>query len=925
LLAHLGLASQIRRYIDDRAAALDARLAAIEIAYRCNVAEVVPALAARALDPAEDVRLREEAGRALSLIKGPEVVPHLRTLLRVPQAEDPLDQLRGAALRGLARAEEIRDDIWEHIIVPRRKSYFGSYALFLAQELPKKLPELDIHRALEFARAQSVRPDRTAEIQLRDLVHKILQVAWEKRSDDEVLRRLAAVVWLRLKNYDSPFGRREDGGDADLARDRQGRTRLLAAVVDQGVSAGADARSIITAVFRLVDSGDFEWTLAEALENTGTASQVWARLARLSYPFTSDALDALLAAVGRSPAVDSELGGLTRAVELDSVEAKEARAHHVRMKSFEGREAAEPEEPPFPTIARDVLSKFESGDTAAYWHLNYALAAWRGPTGKGHGNEFESDLREFEGWGTLDRGLQDRVRDAGVQYLANGEPNTEEWIGTTTYHRPAAAGYRALALLHYEDDARLDTVPPAVWAKWAGIIVGYPADEKGVQLELARRAYRAAPNEFRSALLRIAAREDHEHGSVYILARFRELIDPPLANALFEWLKSEQRKPATVREVLTVVLPLVSSAEEWAERIACDEARLRDVGPAAAEALMGFSTSRHWSVLWNALTRDDQVLAGVLARLAEGPRTKRESGFLSDLSEDEIAEMYEWLAKKYPEETDPHHAGAHWVSDDDKLRQLRYATLTHLKERGTAKAVDILSGLATRAGPRSWLRYLVFQADEARVRENWSGLSASELASLLGRVEARVVDSDDELLTVIVEALERLQARVAGETPAAEDLWDKDRPKDELALSEYVMRFLSEDLKGRRVVVNREVEVTRARGSRTDVRVEAAIGKERTAAVTIEVKGCWHREVTTALRTQLVEQYLRESGRRCGVYLVGWFVADRWADADGRRAAVSTGSRDELLRLLEAEAKAARADGFSVEVVVLDATAVAKR
>ena len=73
-------------------------------------------------------------------------------------------------------------------------------------------------------------------------------------------------------------------------------------------------------------------------------------------------------------------------------------------------------------------------------------------------------------------------------------------------------------------------------------------------------------------------------------------------------------------------------------------------------------------------------------------------------------------------------------------------------------------------------------------------------------------------LKVILEALKRLEARFQGATPAAIDLWNKlpdgsYRPKDEESLSNYVKRYLENDLRDRSIVVNHEVEIRRGEGS----------------------------------------------------------------------------------------------------------------
>jgi hypothetical protein len=96
------------------------------------------------------------------------------------------------------------------------------------------------------------------------------------------------------------------------------------------------------------------------------------------------------------------------------------------------------------------------------------------------------------------------------------------------------------------------------------------------------------------------------------------------------------------------------------------------------------------------------------------------------------------------------------------------------------------------------------------------------------------------------------------------------------------------DLEGRGVVFNREVEICRNRGASlgelTDIHVDALArspGGEEYDVVSaiIEVKGCWHSELVTAMETQLTGRYLEDNPLRHGLYLVGWFSCDQW---DGR-------------------------------------------
>src|SRR5262249_49745176 len=99
------------------------------------------------------------------------------------------------------------------------------------------------------------------------------------------------------------------------------------------------------------------------------------------------------------------------------------------------------------------------------------------------------------------------------------------------------------------------------------------------------------------------------------------------------------------------------------------------------------------------------------------------------------------------------------------------------------------------------------------------------LRELLHDRTRRQVRSDTELAEAVVEALHRLEAKLQGETPAAFDLWNTApyRPKRENELSNYVARFLRNDLEERGVIIAREVEIrpsaSKGSGERTDIHV----------------------------------------------------------------------------------------------------------
>ncbi len=110
-------------------------------------------------------------------------------------------------------------------------------------------------------------------------------------------------------------------------------------------------------------------------------------------------------------------------------------------------------------------------------------------------------------------------------------------------------------------------------------------------------------------------------------------------------------------------------------------------------------------------------------------------------------------------------------------------------------------------------------------------------------------------MEVVLESLNRLQDALTTSTlPHSEDLWHWDgadtqrrdfRHKDEAFLSNYVARWLVNDLQQRGIIIEREVQLRQ--GQRTDIYVtavaEASDSSITDVTVVIEVKGCWNAGV----------------------------------------------------------------------------------
>ena len=90
--------------------------------------------------------------------------------------------------------------------------------------------------------------------------------------------------------------------------------------------------------------------------------------------------------------------------------------------------------------------------------------------------------------------------------------------------------------------------------------------------------------------------------------------------------------------------------------------------------------------------------------------------------------------------------------------------------------------------------------------------------------------------------------------------------------------------------------------------------------IIVEVKGCWHSELDTAMKTQLVDKYFSSSGCHHGIYLVGLFNCNAWNDSsDSRKQKVSNLSLAQARDKFGQQARTLSVEhAFRVESVVLN-------
>lgn len=480
-------------------------------------------------------------------------------------------------------------------------------------------------------------------------------------------------------------------------------------------------------------------------------------------------------------------------------------------------------------------------------------------------------------------------------------------------------------------------LPAEVWAKWAPIITAYPGNE-APPADLVAPAYRHAREIVIQTILKVIEHENEKHGYIFCVSKIPDCCwDTNFLSALSSKLRDEKLKPTSLGRLLVELLER-GSEDAYAFVVSLLSLPIpKDETPRAraqqaAVALLTKAKDGGWNYVWPALRSDDEFGQGVIYQLASTLRFGLSKGLAEEGSEDNLADFYIWTVKQFPPQEDPVLNGPHTVEAREMVARFRDGMLATLKGLGTPVACAAIERIMRELPHLTNLKWVLLDARENMLRRTWLPPSPEHFLELTRRKGSRLVRSADQLLELLVESLQRLQTKLQGETPQVEFLWDRIdqnrwRPKDESSLANYIKGFLKDDLEQAGVVALREVEIRRSvgkgTGQTTDIHVTGLVpssveGKFNPVRVIIEVKGCWHPEVTTAMKTQLVERYLRDNPCRHGLYVVGWFCCSLWDDADPKKKQSPKWSVEEARMEFDRQAKELSANGLVIRSVVLD-------
>lgn len=756
-LKHPELPSQLRTYITDSSKQFDARELAIHIADVCKVYELQEELVNLVLDSSQIIHLRVSAARAIFSIGDSATKLKLKPLAVSNILEDEDDRLKGYILRALWSENISAEELFNSLARPKKRNFVGSYQIFIDHDLVQKIQPEHLVTALKWLGKQGV---RCFGHPFEKLGNSIILKAWENFDLPEILDSFTKAILVQLKEY-QPIITRDDNLQSQfrssLIEDTTKRHKLIEHIVLAVLESKAEPDRLIYSLTKnILVSDDFLWIIEKFKDAKSQDIQlIWLRLIQ-EYFNRQDAkhIDAIVTAIQNNDVLSKAFVFEFEAVDINSDRAETMRIYYLERQARQHQSHNSSVLDPSPKQrVLELLDKLESGDLDAWWRLNMEMTLQ--PDSQYYDNEFELDLTKLSGWQEAEEVTRRRIIEGAKKYIQQKSNIEYEWIGTNNFDCPALAGFRALQLLIKERLDFLDTLSPAMWKKWASVIVASPSNNQYEDNYLAviRLAYENAPQESINTLLVLIEQENQQHDYISVINRFEKCWDQRLKDALLEKVKSFSLKPKCIGQLLEELLkhgsleardftislisyPL-SSIEQENEKTLI-----------ASRILVENSDPSSWVSIWMLIQQD--VSFG--RKIFEVVSYRYSHGVDLNLTETQLADLYLWLVQQYPYAEDPDYSNevlAHNLTTRETIGNFRDSVLTQLKERGTCEACTEIERLIQELPDLEWLKKTLLYAQKNMRFKSWQPMKPDEVLQLLAPKTVSNPEISDKINEVV--------------------------------------------------------------------------------------------------------------------------------------------------------------------------------
>lgn len=965
-LKHPNLANQLLVYLQDKSKSLQSRRESIDIAELCEEKSLQDALADLALAPLENIHLRGSAAKALTSIGDSATKAKLKPLAIAEITEGKFSRLKDYSLMAVFPDHLTVEELFLSLKSSETKNYDFGYSKFLSKDLANYLSYVDLPIALSWVLSQGVRQHR--QYPFESLVKVIIPLAWEYLEEPIILELVAQIVLIQWKAYEPVIT--EDLNFEDLLIASEKKKQILIESIVLLVAEERDLHPyyLIDHIRRLNSlSTNFIWLIEKAKSSINAdVKTIWINLVQWSFNNQDTSqIDALLMATCEDPIFHERFGAWFKARDFDSDEAKKEQEYYQEIQeSARNRENNRRQKFSKEQIKARIgycLDEFEAGKLDAWWWLNREMTIE--PDSSLYENDLNIDITSFYGWKLADSITKQRIFNAGKIYMNNYVDCSYDWIGTNTYNLPSLAGCRVLYLLLKENVISLNQISNSVWKKWTPVILAFPNGtntREDFSFELVKSAYLSAPEEFVDTLLKLIDAENKQNSYIFIIDKLEKCWDERLKSLLLEKIKALDLQPKCISQLLEELLKQDhEQSRDFAKSLLSptnDNERHRAIF--VAQVLLKQARESDWDQIWDTITKDLSVVQGALEDASYGLRNIN-----LNLNETQLANLYIWTECHYPHTEDPVYDTVHSVESRESVANFRDGVLSQLRETGTLKACQEIQRIIQRFPEHDHLNWHLLKAQNALRKKSWKPPEPSELLQLINDSNKRLIQDGNQLLDVLIEALNSLDKKFSDQTPKVIDLWNEIKwgqirhladslskylesassfsdlfkidwrkapkrlredtylPKDEERVSDYVVRYLRDYLEDREVILNREVVIRDS--ERTDILVQVmpknqSIERHECIEVIIEVKGIWNSGLNVSMQNQLVDRYLKDNTCQNGLYLVAWFNCAQWDDSDTRKKAAPKITLEQARDKFENQAKSLSKGEINLRAFVLN-------
>jgi hypothetical protein len=916
-LAHPQLGEQLLNELSQPDRNVQTKSFVISVGQACQQHVLCDRAVEMALDEAEDIGVRQYSVYLLSELGSKSQRQTLQQLLAGDMENTHLNAL---VIDALWPAILTTDQIFA--LLPAWEANLQLLNSFLHGRFLEGLEKKDLKSALHW-------------VQHNEGVHgihgsanmAILGLAWEHLDDPEVVEAFADTVASKLGIF-GWFANSSRGHDFQALIDSNTeRRRILVRALLSRLSP-SDV-SPLHYPMQLAMPEDLVWLIGQFGSLTASEQLVAVNFIRIARDTrNTNHMTALYYGCRLFPVLAEHIGVVLKPIDLNDEwvqSEREALERQKKPKQFVL-------DPPAEQRLEDALKISEGeGTPAADAWVNIVRQMTLEPEKGMYGDDHEASVLDLPGWIAASDETKDRVALAAERYLRHSSFFEMDW---PTEGSVLQGAYGAVQALHLcvEREPSFIQANPDLATRCVRSVVRFHVHTKAsqsVQQQLIQGLMVKFGEGIIVALIEEICQDNDRHGHYQKPAIVETAWTPVLGERLLHLLQKGRFKPSVVTPLLAQVLELfpeksIAFPSSSLTDATADELKTEAITAVAVGWMKGDPKSA-WTLIWPLMQQDEEFGQVMVHRLS-GP-IHEPARFLSEIDVELLADFFIWMAERYsyppPNDTEDYKP-----TKPVYEQHLKNDALEHMKKRGSFKAVAAIQRVMKALPHYEWLRAHLDEADLQARAVTWNPFTVLELRAFMASISNRLVGSENDLQEILLESLARLQQDLRGETPCARFLWDVNgnlaQPKEEDALSDFIVTHLRRDISSRGIVVNREVQIRRSNpqgepGQRTDIHVNAisSIDSRPVLTLIIEVKGCWHQELKTAMETQLRDRYLKENCTRTGIYVAGWYASAAWDPADDRRRRCGRTSLVDLRTFLQQQATDLSA-GSDLKSLVLD-------